>query len=59
MAANLNGTSQKWHLKTFIIGFLKHYQHPANKPTPTIRHKLEKLDFKMYGNACGNALKLW
>ena len=45
IAANINGTSQKWHLKTFIIGFLKYVL--LIKPTPAIRHKLEKLDFKM------------
>ena len=34
MAPHKNGISQKWHLKTFIIGFLKYYQHPANKTYP-------------------------
>ena len=45
MAPNINGTSQKWHLinatfhkelhlKTYIIGFLKYYQHPAKKAYP-------------------------
>ena len=34
MAADLNSTSQKWYLETYIIGFLKYYQHPANKTYP-------------------------
>ena len=29
-----NGISQKYHFKTFIIGFLKYHQHPANKTYP-------------------------
>ena len=54
MSPNINGSSKKndislkWHLKTYIIGFLKYYKHPANiRPTSTIRHKLEKIDFKI------------
>ena len=39
MAPHKNGisqncTSQKWHLKTYIISFVKYYQHPANKTYP-------------------------
>ena len=34
MAPHKNDISQKWHLKTFIIGFLKYYQYPANKTYP-------------------------
>ena len=49
MASNINCTSEKWisqkrHLKTYIIGFLKYYQLLA---TPTITQKLEKRDFKI------------
>ena len=39
-----NTTSQKWHptwmaSHKYIIGFLKYYQHPANRTYPTIRHR--------------------
>ena len=34
MAPHKNGISQKQHLKTYIIGFLKYYQHPANNTYP-------------------------
>ena len=45
-APNINDTSQKWQLtktashkngipkQTFVIGFLKYYQHAANKTYP-------------------------
>ena len=34
-----NTTLQKWRLTTYIIGFLKYYQLPANRTYPfTIRH---------------------
>ena len=29
MAPHKNDISQKWHLKTFLIGFLNYYQHSA------------------------------
>ena len=45
MASHKNGISQKWHQITYIIGFLKYYQHPAN--TSIVRQKLEKFDFKI------------
>ena len=32
-ASHKNFVSKKWHLKT-LIGFLKYYQHPANKTYP-------------------------
>ena len=47
MKSRKNDISQNWHLKTCIVGFLKYYQHPANRTFPTIRHKLEKLDLKI------------
>ena len=47
MSPNINGTLQKWHIKTYIIGFLKYYEHPANRTYSTIRRKLEKHDFKI------------
>ena len=31
MASHKNDILQKWHLKTYIIGFLRYYQHPASK----------------------------
>ena len=34
MAPHKNGILQNWHLKTYIIGFLKYYQHPANRTYP-------------------------
>ena len=34
MATNLKGTLKKWHLKTYISGFLKYYQHPVNLTYP-------------------------
>ena len=34
MAPNINGASQNWHLRSYIIGFLKYYQHPTNKANP-------------------------
>ena len=37
MASRKNSISQKWHLKTYIIGFLKCYQHQLIEPTPTIK----------------------
>ena len=40
MAPNINGTSQKWHLTAYIIGFLKYYQPPASRTYPsTIRQR--------------------
>ena len=48
MAPNLNGTSQKWHLTKTAShenGILK-VASLVIEPTLTIRHKLEKLDFK-------------
>ena len=47
LSPNINGTLQKWHIKTYIIGFLKYYEHPANRTYSTIRRKLEKHDFKI------------
>ena len=34
MVSHENNMSQNWHLKTYIIGFLKYYQHPTNKTNP-------------------------
>ena len=31
MTPHKNSISLKWHIKTFIIAFLKYYQHPAIK----------------------------
>ena len=31
IASHKNDISQKWHLKTYIVAFLKYYQHPANR----------------------------
>ena len=45
MTYHKNCISQKWHIKTYIIGFLKYYQHPAIEPTHTIRQKIEKHEF--------------
>ena len=33
LLSNINGTLQKWHIKTYIIGFLKYYQHLLIEPT--------------------------
>ena len=48
MAPSINGISQKCHLKTYILGFLKYYQTLLIETTPTIRRKLEKQDFKTH-----------
>ena len=34
MGSHNDSILQKLHLKTYIIGFLKYYQHPANKTYP-------------------------
>ena len=58
MAANINGTSQKWHLrklashkngtsKLLLLVFSSTTNTLLVKPTPTIRHKLEKREFKV------------
>ena len=33
MASHKNDFSQKWHISTWIIGFLKYYQHPVRELT--------------------------
>ena len=33
MASHKNDFSQKWHISTWIIDFLKYYQRPVREPT--------------------------
>ena len=39
MAPNINGISQKWHLKTILLFFRSTINTLLIEPTPTIRHR--------------------
>ena len=45
MAPHKNNLSQKQHLKTDIIGFLKYYQHPSNRTYPYNETQTRKARF--------------
>ena len=53
MAPNINGISQKWYITKIVTQNLHYWLSEVLittlliKTTPTIRHKLEKLDFKI------------